>query len=242
MENNGWIKLHRKVLDNGILKDQMAWTIFSWLMLKVDRTTGKKTTGRFWASTELGIKPTTFYRGLKRLEKKWKVVTLQVTGKATEISLINWNKYQHDNTSSNTSVTHRSHISDTLQEGKKKRIKNITNVIVKTDKSNPDINEVAKYFLEVMQIPKEDCTQRQSRQYWHLLLKESKTGVKGVKWLVDQVKKDEFLAPNTTSSKDLYYKRVKVIARQRGSRPKIAIQREAVVQDGQKMLENNYRN
>jgi 3-oxoacid CoA-transferase subunit B len=32
---------------------------------------GKKITGRFWASEELNIKPITFYKGLKRLEKKW---------------------------------------------------------------------------------------------------------------------------------------------------------------------------
>jgi len=119
----GWIKLHRKVLDNGILKDQMAWTIFSWLMLKVDRTTGKKITGRFWASQELGIKPITFYKGLRRLEKKWKVVTLRVTGKATEVSLINWHKYQSSNTSDNTSVTHEEHISNTLQEVENKELR-----------------------------------------------------------------------------------------------------------------------
>ncbi len=53
--NEGWIKLHRKILDNGILRDQNAWIVFSWLLLKVDRKTGKKIVGRFWASEELGI-------------------------------------------------------------------------------------------------------------------------------------------------------------------------------------------
>ena len=214
--DTGWIKLHRQSLNNDIIQDATAWQIFTWLLLKVDRKTGKKITGRFWASEELAIKPITFYKALKRLEKKYKVVTLQVTGKSTQISLINWSRYQSSNTSSNTSVTHREHISNTLQEDKNKRIKNITNVIVKQEYGNPDINELTKYFLIRMSLPEEDCSIKQSRQYWNLLLKKSKTGITGVKWLIDLASQDEFYKSNVTSSKDLYYKRIKIIARKRG--------------------------
>lgn len=100
-QNKGWIKLHRKVLDNGILKDQIAWVIFCWLLLRVDRKTGKTTLGRIWASKELGIKPTTFYKALKRLENIYKTVSLvtkKVTIKYTEVSVLNWYKYQQENT------------------------------------------------------------------------------------------------------------------------------------------------
>ncbi len=99
--------------------------------------------------------------------------------------------------------------------------KTITKVI--TSFGDPDINLVKDYFLKTFSLPKEDCTQKQSRQYWHLLLKESKSGVKGVKWLIDLAKQDDFLAPNITSGKDLYYKRIKLISRKRGSGPKIAV-------------------
>jgi len=122
----GWIRLWRKALDNEIIKDEASWHIFTWLLLKVDRTTGKKKTGRFWASGELGMKPTTFYQALKRLEKKYKVVTLVVTGKSTEITLINWHKYQSSNTSDDTSMTHERHINDTLQEVRSKKEEYIT--------------------------------------------------------------------------------------------------------------------
>lgn len=103
---------------------------------------------------------------------------------------------------------------------------NITkDILLRNSKTfgNPDINELSEYFLKVMQIPKEDCTQRQSRQYWNLLLRESKQGVSGVKWLIDTARRDEFLSPNITSSKDLYYKRVKLISRKRGTAPKVAV-------------------
>lgn len=88
---------------------------------------------------------------------------------------------------------------------------------------DPDINSCSAYFLEVMRLPKEDCTQKQSRQYWNLLIKESKTGADGVKWLIDLGAKDEFYRNNITSSKDLYYKRVKLVARKRGDIPLIAV-------------------
>lgn len=126
----GWVRFWRKAVDNEIMKDGVAWHIFTWLLLKVDRTTGKKKTGRFWAAEELGMKPITFYKGLKRLEKKYKMVTLVVTGKSTEISLINWHRYQSGNTSGNTSVTHEEHIGNTLQEVRSKNKEYIPNGIV----------------------------------------------------------------------------------------------------------------
>jgi len=80
---------------------------------------------------------------------------------------------------------------------------------------NPDINEVSSYFLYKLQIPKEDCSLKDSRIYWSHLLKASKTGKQGVKWLIDLAAEDPFWKANITSSKDLYYKRIKLISRKR---------------------------
>lgn len=99
---------------------------------------------------------------------------------------------------------------------------NTTNV-VKQSFGKEDINEVSSYFLQAMRLPTEDCSRDQSRRYWYHLLRESRTGVSGVKWLIDLAKTDDILAPNITSSKDLYYKRIKLISRKRGGRPKIAV-------------------
>lgn len=88
---------------------------------------------------------------------------------------------------------------------------------------NPDINECQSYFLQVFQLPEEDASKGQSRQYWNLLIKASKTGVEGVKWLIDRAYEDDFYKNNITSSKDLYYKRVKIISRKRGDIPKVAV-------------------
>lgn len=103
----------------------------------------------------------------------------------------------------------------------------INKLISLEDKSsfgNGEINELAKYFLEVMRIPREDCSIKDSRMYWYNLLRASRSGVEGVRWLIDKASKDPFFKNNITSSKDLYYKRVKLIARSRGSIPRIAVQ------------------
>jgi hypothetical protein len=99
----------------------------------------------------------------------------------------------------------------------------LTNKLVKAEFGNSAINSVSGYFLSKLGIPKEDCTQRQSRQYWNLLLKESKTGADGVKWLIDLAAGDKFYRNHITSSKDLYYKRVKLVAAKRGTMPRVAV-------------------
>ena len=112
-----------------------------------------------------------------------------------------------------------SKVMDTIDNKDNTTINNITkDTSLRDGKTfgNPDINELIKYFPIRMQIPKEDCSQRQSRQYWNLLLKESRTGIDGVKWLIDLASQDDFYKSNITSSKDLYYKRVKIISRKRG--------------------------
>lgn len=116
----GWIKLHRKVLENDILRDHTAWVVFSWLLLKVDRETGSKKVARSWACQELDMKPTTFYDALMRLVKKYKMATASPTANYTIVSLINWKKYQD----TDSSPTANRQLADTLQE---ERIKNTNN-------------------------------------------------------------------------------------------------------------------
>lgn len=99
---NGWVKLHRKILENELIADPTALQIFTWLLLNVDKNTGKTTIGRYWTSKILKQKPTTFYAALKRLENKYKIVSLitkKMTIKYTEVSLLNWAKYQSQNDS-----------------------------------------------------------------------------------------------------------------------------------------------
>lgn len=80
---------------------------------------------------------------------------------------------------------------------------------------NSQINECRDYFLKVFQLPKEDGSVKWNRIYWSNLIKASKTGVAGVKWLIDQAHDDNFLRPNITSARALSSKQVLIISRKR---------------------------
>lgn len=117
-----WVKLYRKLADHQIIRDSTALQIFIWVLLSVDQT-GKMVCGRFWASEKLGLCTSTFYKAIKRLEKKYDLVTLSSNNKNTIILVKNWNKYQSDGVSyGNNKVTTGEQQSNTIQE---ERIKNI---------------------------------------------------------------------------------------------------------------------
>lgn len=116
---------------------------------------------------------------------------------------------------------------------KENKINTTTNVVVGETPSvaksltihgNGEINQAQAYFLERMQLPKEDVPVTQSRRYWHLLLTESRRGFEGVKWLINLAAEDPFWRNNITSSRDLYYKRMKLVTRKRGTAPRVAVQ------------------
>ncbi len=130
----GWIKLHRKILDNGIIKrDHNAYILFSIILLSVDKSTGKLDTGRFLLSDLSGLNPNTVYAVLKRLEKKWQMITLTPNNKYTIINVRNWAKYQETENlitqSDNNKITTRQQQDNTIQEYKNKEYKKKKNVM-----------------------------------------------------------------------------------------------------------------
>ena len=77
----GWVKLHRKILDNGIFTgDSDLLKVFVWCLLKASHKQhqigmntiepGQFLTGRISASQELNIKPTTVRNKLNQLQQK----------------------------------------------------------------------------------------------------------------------------------------------------------------------------
>lgn len=124
--DNSWIKLFRKARDNQIMTDPIAWTLFSYILLTVNRETGSMRTGRIYLSTVLKVNQSTIYKALKRLSEKYGLVTTVVTTKYTEITVSKWSIYQHNESSGNSEVTTKEQQSNTIQE---ERSKNNTNII-----------------------------------------------------------------------------------------------------------------
>lgn len=141
---NGWIKLHRQLMKNKIFRhDITAWHIFEVLMLSVDKKTAEWSGGRYVLADLCGLKPTTTYQALKRLEKA-KMVTLSSNNKYTSIRICNWKKYQgNGDTSNDIKVTSNGHQDDTITIIENRELRNIPTVYGK-----PEINDMFNYWQE----------------------------------------------------------------------------------------------
>ena len=101
----GYIKLHRKILDNGVFADAELLKVFVWCILKANTTpnvvygrkvdVGEFITGRITASEELHLKPSTIYKRLQRLKAQG-YIDISSTTKNSLITVVNYKSYQLD--------------------------------------------------------------------------------------------------------------------------------------------------
>lgn len=141
--HNGWIKLHRKTLDNKIFKhDLYAWRVFETLLMLADRETGQWTGGRIQLGANAGLKPITAYMASIRLVKA-NLITLSSNNKFSTFSICKWKEYQAlGNSVDNNAVTTRYH------SNKKGRIKNIRKYIKENKTPNTKQLKVGLSFIE----------------------------------------------------------------------------------------------
>jgi hypothetical protein len=107
MANQGWIKLHRKLLESPIFKDALAFQLWVYILLKanhkdgncligntmVDIKRGELLTGRKSLSEATGLNESKVRRLLKLFENSEKV-TIKKTTKYSIISIVNYSDYQ----------------------------------------------------------------------------------------------------------------------------------------------------
>jgi len=108
--HRGYIKLWRKSLDSGLLKNSNLWAFWCWCLLKashkemkimvgyqeINLLPGEFIFGRKKAARELKMSERTVRTCLKTLENIENVTT-KATNKFTMVSVINWGSYQSDN-------------------------------------------------------------------------------------------------------------------------------------------------
>lgn len=150
----GWIKLHRKLLDWGWYYDANVLRIFIHLLLTASHTC------KNWGGIK--IKPGDILIKQRDLAKELKVthqqlrtvleklqstheITIKTTNKYSVVSINNWDDYQQNNTQNNKRVTHKQHTSNTLTSGLK-NVKNVNNN--NTFKEKNMENLVDKQFLD----------------------------------------------------------------------------------------------
>lgn len=102
-----------------------------------------------------------------------------------------------------------------------KDINNITKVIDKQKVyGNENINFLITYFKEKFQLPELDLSLVTNRRYAYHLIRKSKTGVQGVKWLIDLAASDPWHKSHITSFRDLWNNKVKIMSAGRLERSK----------------------
>jgi DNA-binding transcriptional regulator GbsR (MarR family) len=108
MTDSGWIKLHRKIMDNPIYKRSTLYHLFNHCLLSSNHKPQKLLyagrviqldPGQFSTTTDeiskkTGIAKTTVYDGLKRLSNL-NIISQKPERRKTIISVINWHSYQH---------------------------------------------------------------------------------------------------------------------------------------------------
>lgn len=146
MDNQGWIKLYRKIGDHDIIRDAYGLQIFIWLLIHVDRTTGQYTSGRFVMSEALKIKPRTLHKVVtERLQNRYHLVTLLSDNKKTTFSICKWKSYQeYSDIKSDTKVTPEGQQSDTKQEVRSKKILSKDNIAYGNEAINLILSEFEK--------------------------------------------------------------------------------------------------
>lgn len=133
MNLDGWIKLHRKVLDNPIVcKDAETFAIWIYMLLSAAHEgtdvvfRGKRQhlePGQFLSSirqisAKLGVERSKTYRAIKLLKSETQIET-QESNKNTLFTIKNWSKYQAVETQDDTQVRHKRDTSETQNKNDK---------------------------------------------------------------------------------------------------------------------------
>ena len=156
-QDAGWVRLWRKSLGSVVFADDGLWQIFCWCLLKatyeprtVPVRTGRGCTtvvlepgqfifGRYTASGDLGLKPSTTWGRMHRLCALG-VITIKSNTHFSVITLVNWRQYQADE------VGNADTQPDTQPDTNKKlRSKEVKKKRARATFVKPTIEEVATY-------------------------------------------------------------------------------------------------
>lgn len=103
----GWLKLHRKIRGSAVIKDAGLAQLWLWCLVRTNYCdaphpsgrgilrAGQFYTDRFQGRDELGVKPTTWYKRMRRLENM-KQIVMESDSNGTTVTVCNWSTYQSD--------------------------------------------------------------------------------------------------------------------------------------------------
>lgn len=132
-----------------------------------------------------------------------------------------WNSHQnvtsHDIETGVVTKTVPKLVTKTVHTKEKKETNTKETILrIGTSYGNQDINDSISYLKEKMELPKLDLSEKINRQYAWTLIRKSKTGLSGVKWLIDLASSDPWHKNHISSMRDLWNNQVKIVQNKRG--------------------------
>lgn len=155
MENNGWIKIHRKSLESSVWTNPVVWFVWSWILLKANHEDSKIPFNR----KDLTIQKGSFISGIRSAISQLPCVTyqnyrtaityLKSTGRITIqsnnkfsiITVCKWKYYQDTNKLTNKRLTSHQQASNkpVTTDKNDKNVKNIYSTTL--------FNDIFNYYL-----------------------------------------------------------------------------------------------
>ncbi len=170
MDNNGWIKLHRKTLDNPIIcKDADYFTVWGYLLLsathkkydilwkgeKITLNPGQLITGRKSISNKFNISESKVQRILKKYENEQQIEQ-QTSNQNRLITINNWYSYQQNEQQNEQPVNnHR-----TTSEQPVNTNKNVNN---ENNAKNENLGKTKRFQKPLINDIKEYCKERNNK-------------------------------------------------------------------------------
>jgi hypothetical protein len=218
--DNGWIQLHRKLLDNPIYR-KPAWLSvwvtllllashkekedFIWNGKPIKLKKGEFITGRNKLSELTGVPATTIEDILKYLETQQQI-RQQKTTKFRLISILKWNNYQKSVIKSDNRATTERQQSDTINKGNKENNDNNNpkGLVQAQIYGDENINKIINYLKEKQDLQQLDGSVKWNRIYAKNLLGKFKGDLEKVLKFITFALQDPFHQKNAVSIKYLY--------------------------------------
>lgn len=116
--SEGYIAIHRKILDNPIFDNPHLLKMWMWCLLKATHTEheqlvglqkillkkGQFITGRFAGAQELKVNPNTWYKHMNALQSMG-MIAINSNNKFTVVTVVKWELYQTDQPKNNNKIT-----------------------------------------------------------------------------------------------------------------------------------------
>ena len=232
----GWIKLHRKLLENPISHKPLWGWLWVVLLLKANHAdvetiwngqgktieAGSFITGRKVLSVESGLSESTIERILDYLTKSGQIGQ-QKTNKYRLITILKWKEYQIVEQQKDNKKTTDGQQKDTNKNVKNdKNEKKLAKANSEAEYGNPQVNDLLKTLKEEFELGILDGSERENRQYAKLML--NKCGSLEVALKVIKVAAlDDYWGDKIASVKKLYYHMAEIVQKAKSKKDNVLV-------------------